>query len=287
MTFAWRSLLFVAADDAVRVAKVAERGADAVILDLEDAVLPDRKQAARLGLPDVIDDLAGRHCPLVVRVNSSWREVAGDLEAAVRTGVSALMIPKVEDQARLIVLAEMVAELATERDLALPPRLIALIESPAGIAALDAVARAPGVIGLALGTEDFSLQLGVAPTADALDLPCRLLALAASRARIMALALPVSIATIADEAGWKEGARRARAMGATGAMCIHPRQVAIANEAFTPSEGECAAASRIVAAWRDAGGRGAIQVDGKMIDLPVLLAAERLLARSGRTIRRN
>ncbi|MBA15834.1 MAG: CoA ester lyase [Sphingomonas sp.] len=278
MNLSWRSLLFVAADDRVRLAKVAGRGADAVILDLEDAVPPDRKDAAREGLPEVVETLAGQ-CPLVVRVNGSWLEMIADLAVATCSGVAAIMIPKVENGMRLHAVAEIVAELSEKAGLAAPPGLIALVESPAGIAEADAIAAVPGVIGLALGTEDFSLALGVPPTPAALELPCRELALAAARYGRMALGLPVSIATIDDEAAWRAAAVKARAIGMTGALCIHPRQLGVANTGFAPTAAEVDNARRVLDAWAEAQGAGVIQLDGRMIDRPVMLAAQRIVDR--------
>ncbi len=281
MNLSWRSLLFVAADDRVRLAKVAGRGADAVILDLEDAVPPDRKDAAREGLPEVVEALAGQ-CPLVVRVNGSWLEMIADLAAATCSGVAAIMIPKVEDGMRLRAVAEIVAALSEKAGLVAPPGLIALMESPGGIAEADTIAAVPGVIGLALGTEDFSLALGVPPTPAVLELPCRELALAAARYGRMALGLPVSIGTIDDEAAWRAAVAQARAIGITGALCIHPRQVGVANTGFTPTAAEVDNARRVLDAWAEAQGAGVIQLDGRMIDRPVMLAAQRIVDRAVR-----
>jgi citrate lyase subunit beta/citryl-CoA lyase len=276
----WKSLLFVAADDRARLAKVTERGADAVILDLEDAVPLDRKSAALVGLPKVLATLASRDCQVVVRINAEWRFAMVELAIAVRPEVSAIMIPKVENEVRLTTLAEIIAELATAAGMAQPPGIIALIESPKGLAALDMIAAIPGVIGLAFGTEDFSLGLGVPPAPAALELPCRLIALAAASQGIMALGLPVSIATIADADAWREGVQAARAIGMTGAICIHPGQIGPANAGFAPSATEIALARRVIEAWNDADGAGVVQLDGKMIDRPVVLAAQRVVGRA-------
>jgi len=274
----WRSLLFAAADDHSRLARITERGADAVILDLEDAVPADRKAAARARLPSVVNALAQRSCPIVVRVNTPWCEAMEDLTAAVRPGVSAIMVPKVEEVARVAVISEIIVELASAAGPLEPPGLIALIESPAGLGSLDAIAEAKGVIGLALGSEDFSFALGVPPTSESLELPCRLLALSAARRGLMALGAPVSISTINDQAAWLLAVRKARAIGLTGVLCIHPRQIAPVNEAFACSPVEIAAAARIVTAWEASGSAGVIQVDGMMVDRPVVMASRRTLA---------
>jgi citrate lyase subunit beta/citryl-CoA lyase len=201
-----------------------------------------------------------------------------DLALAVPHGVSAIMVPKVEDPARIAVISEMIAEIASVAGRPEPPGVIALMESPAGLTSLDAIAAVNSVIGLALGSEDFSLALRVLPTPEALDLPCRMLALAAASRGLMALGAPISISTIDDQAVWQLAVRRARAIGLTGVLCVHPRQIAPVNEAFACSPAEVAAAARIVAAWEAAGGVGVVKVDGKMVDRPVVMASRRTLA---------
>lgn len=272
----WRSLLFAAADDQRRLTKISERGADAVILDLEDAVPVDRKAAAREGLAASVAGLS--YMPVLVRINGGWLDTIADLSVAVRPGVAAIVVPKLESAARLIVIREMMAEYAASARMERIPDIVALIESPAGIAQLDAIAAVDGVIGLALGSEDFSLALGVAPTPEALELPCRLLALTASTRGQMALGLPISIATIEDMEAWTLAVNRARAFGINGALCIHPAQIAPVNVAFTPSAAERDAAIRVIAAWEAAKGAGVVLVDGRMVDRPVVLAAQHILS---------
>jgi citrate lyase subunit beta/citryl-CoA lyase len=275
----WRSLLFVAANDHRRLTKAAGRGADAIILDLEDAVPANAKTQAREHLQPAIKLLADAGAQIVVRINAGWLDAFSDLEACVQTGVAAIMVPKAEDDGRLIVVSEIVSELSSARGLAEVPGLIALVESPKGCDALSSIAAVGSVIGLAFGSEDFSLALGVPPSAESLDLPCRLLALAAAERGLMALGVPVSIGTIKDRDTWHSGVTRARAFGLTGALCIHPDQIGPANEAFSPAPLEVERAERVIQAWTAAGGCGVIALDGRMIDRPVVLAAERLLAR--------
>jgi citrate lyase subunit beta/citryl-CoA lyase len=276
----WRSLLFVSADDPTRLAKVAGRGADAVILDLEDAVSAARKPAARQALPDAVDRLAALGQPLVVRVNTGWLDLVADLEACVRPGVVAVMVPGASEGWRLAALAELLDELEAARDLpAGAIGVIALVESAAGLANLQALAAAPRVIGLALGSEDLSLEVAVPPSAALLDLPSRQIALAAAGAGLMALAVPISISEYADMDAYRAAAATARAYGVTGAICIHPRQVEVANVEFQPSEAEVAEARAVLEAW-DARGQGGIaSLNGRMIDLPVAERAKRLVAR--------
>lgn len=277
----WRSLLFVAADDAARIEKVTTRGADAIILDLEDAVPPARKVAARIDLAEHVTALVGQSARVVVRINAGWGDALADMAAAVVPGVAAIMVPKVEDAERLRTVADLISEFATDEGLAEPPAIIALIESPLGLQHMNAIARVPEVIGLALGSEDFSLALRVPPSPRALDLPCRLLALAAAPRELMALGLPVSIAAIGDMNAWQAAVEQGRAIGITGALCVHPAQVAVANAGFAPSPDAVAEARRIVGGWEAASDPGVLQIDGRMIDRPVVEAARRTIARAG------
>jgi citrate lyase subunit beta/citryl-CoA lyase len=124
------------------------------------------------------------------------------------------------------------------------------------------------------------MALGVPPTPELLDLPCRMLSLVAARRGLMALGAPVSIGIIDDQVAWHDAARKARRLGLTGALCSHPSQIAPVNEGFACAPVEVEAAARIVAAWEARRGTGVIQIDGRMIDRPVVLAARRTLARA-------
>ena len=274
----WRSLLFVGADQPERIAKIATRGADAVILDLEDAVLADAKAAARAALPGAIAMLAAQGQPLVVRINSAWRDAMADLDAALQPGVAAIMVPGCERVERLTALQEIIAELTSERRLSHAPGLIGLVEIAAGLVNLSALAAFPQMIGLALGSEDLALDMGVSPTTELLDLPSRQIALAARAHGLMALAVPISIATYTDMDAYRAAAEAGRRWGVSGAICVHPAQVAIANETFQPSERDLDEARDILQAWDGRGDAGVVSLHGKMIDLPVVERARRLLA---------
>ena len=279
----WRSLLFVPADDASRRGKAAVSGADAVILDLEDGVADAAKPAARAGLADAARMVAAAGPAVVVRVNAGWLAVIEDLRAAIGPDVRAVMVPKVEDTARLTALSGIIGELEAERGL--PPGhtgLIVLVESPVGLAVAAALAACPRVIGLALGPEDFAASTGVAPTPSLLDLPSRQVALAAAAHGCMALAVPLSIAQFRDVDACAAAAVKGAEYGVTGALCIHPNQVRVANQAFQPGVAQVELARRVMAAWdaAQAVGMAVTSLDGAMIDLPVVLQARALLARA-------
>jgi citrate lyase subunit beta/citryl-CoA lyase len=282
----WRSLLFVPADDEVRLAKCHERQADAIILDLEDGVSGKAKPAAREGLPKLIGVLAGRQVELILRINTAWRDITADLDAGIHAGLSAIMVPKVEDAHRLRIVAEMIGEWETVRGIA-PGSIgiIALVETALGLSCLHEIASAPRMIGIALGTEDMSLSLGVAPSATALDLPCRMVALAANTKSLMAFAIPHSIAHFRDAEAARAAAHISREFGGTGALCIHPLQVPVANQVFAPTERELTDAQATLDAWAQAlsDGLAVASLNGRMIDKPVVERAKLVLSQGSRT----
>ena len=258
-----RSYLFVPGDRPERIAKARAGGADAVIVDLEDAVAPANKLAARDAVAGALDPAQ----PVVLRINGADTEwFADDARLAAHAGVAAVMLPKAAA-------AEPVAAL---RSASGGKPVLALIESAAGMANLKTLAATAGITRLVFGSIDFQLDLDIADDDLAL-LPFRMRLVLASR--VAGLPAPVDgVTTALDDAARIEAeARRARALGFGGKLCIHPKQVAIVNDAFSPSAQELAWAQRVVDAAAAAGG-AAVAVDGKMVDAPVLARARRLLA---------
>tara|TARA_B110001454_G_C12688811_1_gene421433 strand:- start:709 stop:1554 length:846 start_codon:yes stop_codon:yes gene_type:complete len=275
----WRSLLFVPGDDSVRISKAARGNADAVILDLEDGVPEDRKCDARAALGEAARNIAAHGKAVIIRIDN--RNAAADLAAAALCSADAIMIPKVENTGRLDEIVRLLRGHQANGGVksTSTTALLPLIETPAAVPVLHDLAAHPQTIGLAFGSEDFSLALGVEPSPECLDLPCKLLSLAAAGAGKMALAVPFSLAAYRDLGGFEAAAAAARKFGATGGLCVHPGQVDTLNRCFLPPTEALDAARAIVAAWNapDRGGRGVITVAGQMIDLPVFLRAERLL----------
>lgn len=283
----WRSLLFVPAHVERFVARAHERGADAVVLDLEDAVPAAEKPAARERLAASIAAV-GRGAAVLVRVNHGLRALARDLDAAVLPGLAALVLPKVEEPGFVREVADAVAELEAERGL--PPggvRLVLQVETPAALFALPALAAAhPRVAAMTLGPEDYAAALGGVPEADTLFAPNYAVLCAARAAGITPLGFVGSIGAFSDLDAFAETARRARRLGFRGAMVVHPSQVAVLNEAFAPTAEEVDWARRVVAGDRAARaeGRGAFRLDGRMVDPPVVRRAEEILAAVGRAV---
>lgn len=250
--------LFVPATRPERFAKAAASGADAVILDLEDAVGAGDKTAARANLDAGFTDL-----PVVVRVNAVgtlWHEA--DLEAVRDRGFAAVMLPKSEDSVSIAQVEDSVSGLP----------LLALIETARGLANSRQIAATKGVTRLAFGSVDFCADLGCAHERDIL-LPARSELVMASR--ISGIAPPIDGVTVQlDDPTVVQGdASHARALGMTGKLCIHPKQIAGVRRAFAPSEAEILWAERVLAS-----GDGAVLVDGQMVDEPVRSRARAILA---------
>ena len=280
----WRSLLFIPVLSESFLAKAHQRGADAIILDLEDSIAADRKTQARERLHDAVALLQENRVEVVVRINSPWRLAIRDLEAAVISGVSTLIIPKVANVGHLQALDETISELERERSLpAGGIGLIALIETPDALLRVHEIAGAcPRLRGLTLGGEDFSLALGARPSLELLKQPCQMVTIAAKAAGRLALGYPGSIAEFRDLAAFRQGVEIGLAQGCEGGFAIHPAQVAVLNEVFTPAEAELDYARRVVDAYHVAlqSGQGAVSLDGKMLDVPVVERARLLLARA-------
>ncbi|WP_353642557.1 CoA ester lyase [Mesorhizobium sp. WSM2239] len=281
----WRSLLFVPAHVPRFVRTAHERGADGVILDLEDSVPQHQKGEARRQLPDSVAKVGRGGASVLVRVNRGLRALAADLDAAVIAGVDALVLPKTDSAEWVSEIANAISDLERERNLPLGRiRFLAQIETPGALQRLAAIASAhPRIVAMALGPEDFSAAVGGAPEFDLLLAPNLSVLFAARAAGLLPLGFVGSIGEISDTEKLLEAATHARRLGFAGALAIHPTQVAIFNEAFSPSAQELEWAHRVVAAENDAAmhGLSAFAMDGKMIDSPVVRRAHQILILAG------
>lgn len=259
-----RTYLFVPGHRPERFDKALASGADAVVLDLEDAVGPVDKDGAR---ESVRQRLLASNDRLVVRINdeaSAW--FAADLELLAHA--AAVMLPKAEQASTIARLLEVNPKLA----------VLPLVETARGVLRAEALADAPGVQRLVFGTVDFALDLDLSGDPLGLDYAASKLALAS---RAAGIASPVAGVTTAldDESVLLGDLERARAHGFGAKLCIHPKQVAPIHAALSPTAAQIDWAHRVI----EAGASGAaVQVDGKMVDKPILLQAQRLLARQGR-----
>ena len=258
-----RSYLFVPADRPERFEKALGCGADAVIVDLEDAVAPEKKGAARNALGEW---LAAARASVVVRINgieSPW--FRDDLALCALHGVGAVMLPKTERAHDL----EVVSEAARAKP------LLPLIETAAGFDGMRSIAQAPWVERLVFGSIDFQLDLGISGEDDAL-LYFRSQIVLASRLANLAAPVDGVSASIDDMQTLQRDAERARRLGFGAKLCIHPRQVETVNRGFSPTDDEVSWAQRVLDGAARSDG-AAVAVDGKMVDRPVILRAQALL----------
>ncbi|GAB1577832.1 HpcH/HpaI aldolase/citrate lyase family protein [Bordetella petrii] len=262
-----RSLLFVPGDRPERFDKAMAAGADVVVLDLEDAVLPDAKPLARRA---VVDWLAAPGAAVMVRVNGAgtpWFD--DDLRALRQACSSAVMLPKAEDPAVLA---------GARQQLGAAVTLFPLIETAWGVERARELARTPGVGRLVFGSVDFARDTGIQDEAG--WLPARVALVMASR--LAGLAAPIDGTALqwVDASALQAEAEAARRLGFGGKLCIHPRQVEPVNRGFLPSDEELSWARRVARAVAQ-GGRGAMTVDGKLVDKPLHDLALAWLAQAG------
>jgi citrate lyase subunit beta/citryl-CoA lyase len=278
---AWRSMLFVPVTRDKFVSSAHTRGADAIILDLEDSVAETEKARARTLVAAAAVQVGKSGADVLVRINRPWHHAFRDIEAAVGGGVAALMCPKVESPEHLCVIAELLDTLEAECGLEQGhTRLVALVETADAYFRVREIARAtPRLVALSLGAEDFATSLGMEPIAETLQAPKQTIIIAARAAGILPLGFMGTVADFDDLDAFRATIRRSRKFGFVGASCIHPSQVPILNEEFGWSDAEVDRARRMVAAYDAAKtqGVGAVTFEGKMIDVPVVERAQALL----------
>ena len=268
------------------VEKAFARGADAIVLDLEDSVPPQEKASARKLVQGSLA-VAGRGgAEVLVRVNNDPALLTDDIDAAVHPGLDGLSIPKAETAAQIQAIVAQVERLERARGVA-PGyvRLSLAIETPRGFLALEAIARSSDRIAtMSIGVEDYCLELGVEPSADGMELlyPVAHLVTVCKVVGVQPTGLVGSIAGFRDLAVFEGAAQRARQLGCEGAGCIHPDQVTVLNRVFTPDPTKVEHARRVVEAFEDGVRRGtaSVNLDGKMVDVPVYKRAQVVLARA-------
>jgi citrate lyase subunit beta / citryl-CoA lyase len=276
-----RSFLFAPGNHPRRVEKALTLDADAVILDLEDAVAIAEKPATR----DAVAAAYGqpRTGLLYVRVNAADTAFCyGDFTAIVRAGLDGIVLPKVESAATVQTIDWLLGNLERERGLT-PGAidLVPIIETAKGLRDIDAILGAGTRIKhCAFGAGDFTLDVNMIWSRAESELACaRARVVTASRAAGIEAPLDTVWVDLQDEEGLEASTRTALALGFQGKMCIHPNQIPVVNRVFTPSNAEIDFAERVVAAFAQAEqeGSAAIQLDGKFIDYPIVYRAQRTL----------
>jgi citrate lyase subunit beta/citryl-CoA lyase len=281
-----RSVLFVPAHVARFVEKAPTAGADVICLDLEDAVPPAEKEAARVAARASIGALA-EAADVWVRVNAAEGMVQADLDAVVLPGLRGVMLPKSDRAEQIQALGEAIGCLEGERGIPVGAiGIVPLIETAKGVLRAEEVCGTSArVVAAAFGSEDFVADMGVARTVDVLAYPRGHLAVACAAAGIAAI--DTVDVEYRDEAHLEREMASAKRLGFSGKLCIHPVQVAIANCMFLPTEEEIKEARAIVQAFEQEGiakGRAAISLGGKMVDTPHYERARRLLEKGEREI---
>jgi citrate lyase subunit beta/citryl-CoA lyase len=278
-----RSLLFAPGNHARRVEKALSLEADAVILDLEDAVAIAEKPAARAAVAAAL--ARPRQGRLYVRVNAIDTEFChDDLLSVVQPRLDGIILPKVESSAALATIDWLLIQLERERSLqAGMIDLIPIIETARGLQRIDTILAAETrVRRVAFGAGDFTLDMNMAWSREETEIAhARAVIATASRASGIDAPLDTVWVDLTDAQGLEASTRTALAYGFQGKMCIHPDQIAVVNTVFTPSAADITFADRVVAAFTEAeaSGSASIQLDGKFIDYPIVYRAQRVLQR--------
>lgn len=281
-----RSLLILPVNVPRFVEKAYTRGADSVMLDLEDAVPQDQKDKARALVKDSIP-IAGRGgADVFVRVNNEDSFLRADVDASVHPGLYGIFLPKVESGEDVAKLERHIEHLEVERGI--PPGTIALslhIESPLGILKLQEIAGASQrTESMSIGSDDYCLQLGVEASEEGSELlfPFYMMVTVCKAAGIRPMGILGSVAGFRDLEAFRRAAERGRGLGSTGAFCIHPDQVGVLNKVFSPSPSDVEHASRVVQAFEEglSKGRASVTLDDRMVDTPVYKRAKLALERA-------
>ncbi|WP_248798153.1 HpcH/HpaI aldolase/citrate lyase family protein [Pseudomonas sp. MWU13-2105] len=282
-----RSFLFAPADNAKIIESALGRPTDVIILDLEDGVHESRKSAARHSINDNLQRIKASKKLAAVRVNGPLNTAVCDLRAVIGENLDIVLLPKVEHYRDVQLISQLVGDLEREKQLA-PGRIRFLlqIESAIALPALHQIAAAdPRIMGMMLGSEDFSLDCGGKPIPSLLMGPSMMVLFACRAAGIQPIGFIGSIADLGDSTGFKAKLDEAKSLGFRGAVVVHPKYLDAINECYTPNSAALAEATTIVDAFHEADrkGLGAIKVGDLMIDKPVYLRAKRLLDESSNT----
>jgi citrate lyase subunit beta/citryl-CoA lyase len=268
------------------VERAYTRGADAIVLDLEDSVPPREKAAARELVPESIE-LAGRGgADVLVRINKAFELAVSDLDAAIRPGLTGIVFPKVESSVEVQIVDRLIAEREMARGLPVGEiEVSVLVESALGVQHMAEIACASSrIVALSLGAEDFTRDIGVDPSAEGEEQEYGkgMVIVVARLAGVQPQGLSSTLANFSDLEGLARSATRAYRIGFKGASCIHPTQVPVLNRCYSPDPDAVDYAYRVINVYEEteAAGRASVSLDGKMIDIPIVERARTLVARA-------
>ena len=273
-------------DDRHKIEKGAALGADCVVIDLEDGVAVSRKQAARAVALDALQTVSFGRTERLVRLNAAETGLLDDdLSATIDGRPDGYVLPKIESTAAVQALSRRLSDIEQQRGwLVGEIRLVAVVETARGILQAGAIAEADARLdAIAFGAEDLAGDIGATRTRAGWEVFYARGAVVIAAAAASVQAIDMIYTDLHDLEGLRAEATRAVEMGFAGKMAIHPRQVAVINEAFTPSAEAAGRARALLAAFEahQASGAGAFAYEGRMVDMPVIRAARRLLERAG------
>ena len=279
----WRSLMYVPVNVDKYVDKAHTRGADVIQLDLEDSVPPSEKERARTLVEKVAARVKRGGADVIVRINRPLSLAVRDLEHSVTPDVNGIALTKVDSASHVRLLDELVTEIEEKRGMPIGhTRFLTMIETADAFGRIDEIPRASSrVIAMNIGGEDFALDCDMQPDDEVLLHSKQRMIIAARAAGVMPVGFIGTVAGFGDWEKFRLMVRRSRRFGFDGAGCIHPGQVTIVNEEYSPSHEEVAYARKIIELDKDAAksGRGSFALDGKMIDIPIIVRAQKLLQR--------
>ena len=263
----WQALLFVPVGAERHLASAIRLRPDAIILDLEDAIAPTAKPEARTKLRSAQQLIHAAGIDCVIRINSQLRDVVDDLAATDLDHVAALMLPKVEDLRRL----QNVAELTGGKI-----GLIALIETPAAVQALPAIAAFPQLVGIMLGSEDYAASLGVSPDGGALSHLAAQIGAASATRGLLGIGFPGSLANFQALDLYASQIAQGRQLGLRAVAAIHPAQLPVIRSSLAPTPAEITWANKVLQAQHATDG-AVVAMEGTMVDAPVIQRARNIL----------
>lgn len=279
----WRSFLFVPAVNDRFIESAIKRSADVLLIDLEDSVGPDDKELARQKVRTIAAKFSQAGRAVAVRINRQWNLAIKDIESSVCSAVNALVLPKVPDASYVRYVDEVLGEFESQQGLANGHTgLVVMVEDAEGLQNMSAIAAAgPRVLGLIVGAEDLAVSMQMAVSEDSLYVPNVLAVAACRRANIKPIGFVGSVADFNDPADFRRKIARAAGLGFEAAFCIHPTQVEIVNEEFTPKAAAVSDAQALIDEFERqmSLGRAACTFRGRMVDLPVVEQARQLVRR--------
>lgn len=279
----YRSWMFVPGSDSKKIEKAQQLPADMIIFDLEDAVVLNEKESARKKVKEALQKSG--NCRNVVRVNSvNTPYFVDDVKEMVSEGLHGIMLPKSEAREQILLLDELLSKTEEEMGLNHKIAIIPLIESALGVCQADQIAASSSRVQcLAFGSVDYALDIDAELTKEGLELLyARSLLINVSRSAGIQSPIDAVYTDIHDLEGLRKETVFIKKMGFQGKLVVHPKQIDIVNEVFIPSQEDIESARIIVSAYEKSvrEGLGAVQVNGKMIDYPVVERAKRILEKA-------